>query len=266
MLKWCFIASLLLNLTCFGFTPPANNATAISLGGACATYKNPFALENNPAVLAFTTNTLAANVQNRFGLNEYSSLHVAMCYTRDNGTIGIGYSNSPFGQLGLQKLNASFARKFDKNLSVGVGINYIAVRSADAFYPNANALTFNAGLYYQINDKLNAGFSISNPNRSMLIRQTNERLPATFRFGIDYKIADKVTLYGDGLQQTNFQLQLLSGVEVEANLFKVRAGFGTNQTLAFGLGYTKPKIAIDIALQYHNQLGISPALNFSYAF
>ena len=140
------------------------------------------------------------------------------------------------------------------------------MRSTDAFYPNSNAITFNAGLYYQVNDKLNAGFSVSNPNRSILIRQTNERLPATFRFGVDYQIADKVKLYSDALQQTNIPLQVLGGVEVEANLFKVRAGFGTNQTMAFGLGYIQQKIHLDIAVQYHNQLGVSPALNFAYAF
>ncbi|MEY2925281.1 MAG: hypothetical protein RLZZ337_1831, partial [Bacteroidota bacterium] len=148
----------------------------------------------------------------------------------------------------------------------GVGINYHIYSSVDAYYGKANVFTFNAGLYCQISKDLNVGFSISNPTRSLLIKQTEERLPAQFRMGIDYLISDNVTIYSDVFQVTGQQLQYNGGVQVATDKLKIRGGFGTNQSLAFGLGYEKNKNTIDLAVQYHNQLGMSPALNYIYAF
>jgi len=247
-------------------TPPPNNAVGLSLGGACATSTNAFALENNIAALVFAKNQVAINMQNRFGLAEYSTLMLAGNYKVNDGVIGLSYFNSSLGNLTTQKAQVGFSRQLSEDLALGVGLNYYRFSSNNSYYKNANAFTFNAGLYYKVNKLLNAGFSISNPERPLLIRETNERLPAVFRFGADYLISDKVTIYADALQVTAENLQFNSGVEVEVQQLKIRGGFSTNQALGFGIGYTSKKFSVDFATQYHNQLGMSPSLNLGYAF
>ena len=267
MLRHSIILILVSNsLFASAITPPPNNAMALSLGGASATSTNTFALENNIGALAFAKNQLAINMQNRFGLAEYSTLMLAGNYNLNHSVVGVSYCNASFANLNTQKVQVGFSRQLSEDLALGVGLNYYRFSSNHNYYKNANVFTFNAGLYYKINKLLNAGFSISNPERPLLIRETNERLPALFRFGADYLISDKVTIYADALQVSEENLQFNGGVEVEVQQLKIRGGFTTNQSLALGLGYTSKKFFVDFATQYHNQLGMSPSLNLGYAF
>ena len=250
----------------FAIQPPVNNASALALGGAAATYKNPFAIENNVGILAFNKNEVAFNGQNRFGLSEYSQLSLCGTIALSNTVLGIAYHNSPLADLSIQKYQLALAKKLMEDLSIGVAINYHQHSSSNVYYEKGDAFSFNLGLYYQINDKLNFGFQAFNPNRSRITKLPQERLDALYRLGMDYLLSKNVTLYSDLVQSTSQNLSFHGGLEVQQNQFKIRGGFNTNQELALGLGFSKNQFSFDVGTSYHNILGISPSLNLNYAF
>jgi hypothetical protein len=246
--------------------PPPNNAIALSLGGASATYLSPFAIENNIGALAFCDQGVSLNASNRFGLGEYSNLMLAGNYKTKYASIGVSYQISPFANLTTQKIQLGVSKKLGDKVAAGVTVNYHNFSSIDAYYQTADILTFNAGIYYKINDKLNVGFQIFNPNRAFLTKIPEERFPALFRFGIDYKLAESIKCYADVLQATDEKLDLNAGIELHKDKYTVRGGFGLNQLVAVGFGWEVKNFQIDVTAAYHNQLGFSPSLNLGYAY
>ena len=250
----------------FAILPPPNNATALSLGGASATYLSPFSIENNIGALAFSEQGIALNASNRFGLGEYSNLMLAGNFNTDFASIGFSYQIAPFANLTTQKAQLGVSKKLSEQISAGVTVNYHHLSSIDAYYQTADILTFNAGLYYQVNDKLNTGFQIFNPNRSIITASPEERLPALFRLGRDYQLAENIVCYADVLQATDTKLDLNAGIELKKEKYKIRGGFGLNQLIAIGFGWEVKNLQIDVTAAYHNQLGFSPSLNLGYAY
>ncbi|MBT8327889.1 MAG: hypothetical protein KJP21_09205 [Bacteroidia bacterium] len=246
--------------------PPVNNASALGLGGASATYNNPFAIENNVGILAFNENGVSFNGQNRYGLSEYSQLSLCGTMSINNTTLGIAYHNSPLADLSIQKYQLAIAKKLMDDLSVGIALNYHQHSSTNSYYKRGDAFSFNLGMYYQVNDKLNFGFQAFNPNRSKIIDLPLERLDAMYRLGTDYLLSENITLYSDLVQSTSQNLSFHGGLEVQKNQFKVRGGFNTNQEIALGLGYEKNQFSFDVGTSYHNVLGVSPSINLNYAF
>ncbi len=246
--------------------PPVNNASSLALGGASATYRNAFAIENNVGILAFNENEIAFNGQNRFGLSEYSQFSICGNTTLGTTVLGIAYHNSPLANLSIQKYQLALAKKLMDELSVGISINYHLHSSTNAYYKKGDAFSFNLGVYYQVNDKLNFGFQAFNPNRSEISKIPLEKLDALYRLGIDYSLSKNVTLYSDLVQSTSQNLSFHGGLEIEQKQFKIRGGFNSHQELALGVGYIKNQFSFDVGTAYHNILGISPSLNIRYAF
>ena len=246
--------------------PPPNNAVALSMGGSSATYLNSFGIENNVATLAFAPASIDLSASNRFGLADYSNLMLCGNLKLSQTSVGFSYQILPLGALTTQKAQLGISKKLKSNLSVGIALNFEHFSSTDAFYQSQSALTFNAGVYYQINKKLNAGFQIYNPNRTQLLEFPQERLPANTRLGINYQLADNIKLYSDVVQGSEERLDLNAGVELIKKNYVIRGGFGLNQLVALGFGWKSDKIQINVTAAYHNQLGLSPALNLGYAF
>ncbi len=261
-----FILIAITTHSALAIVPPPNNALSLSLGGASSTYFNAFAIENNAAVLAFVADEISLNAGNRFGLPEYSQAMLAGNITSSLASIGFAYRISPFSDFTEQKAQLGVAKKLSENVSVGVSVNYHIFASTNAYYQNTALLTFNAGLYYQISEKLNAGFSLFNPNRTTIAKTSGERLAAQYRLGMDYTLAENLILYSDFLQTSEQRPDLNVGLELNKEKYKIRGGFSLNQSVALGFGWQSKALQFDVAAAYHNRLGFSPSLNMTYAF
>ncbi|MDB4107635.1 type IX secretion system membrane protein PorP/SprF [Bacteroidia bacterium] len=247
-------------------SPPPNNAVALSLGGASTTYLNALSIENNVGALAYSKNEISLNGSNSFGLTEYSRVMLAGNIKTKYASIGFAYQVNPVASLTVQKAQFAIAKQLGEKLSAGVALNYHQFSSTDAYYKSSNSITFNAGLYYRVNDKLNTGFSVFNPNQSKLTNNPAENLNSSLRLGLDYALVDNIKLYCDAIQNSGQKLDLNAGLELKKDDYKIRGGFGLNHLLALGFGWDKNKFGIDVAAAYHNQLGFSPSLNIRYAF
>lgn len=247
-------------------SPPPNNARSLSLGGASCTYLNAYGIQNNVATLAFSAQEISLNAANRFGLSEYSSAMLVANIATKSTNIGFAYQLTPFANFAAHKIQLATAKKLGEKVAAGISLNYHLYNSTNPFYQNSSLFTFNAGLYYQINEKLNAGFSLFNPNRTLLSEAPTERKVANYRLGIDYSIAENLTLYSDFVQASAQRPDINAGLELAKDNYTVRGGFGLNQLVAIGFGWKTNSIQLDVAAAYHNQLGLSPSLNVSYAF
>jgi hypothetical protein len=250
----------------YAISPPANNAISLSLGGSSATYLNSFSIENNVAALAFSKNEISLNAANRFGLSDYSNVLLTGNVSSKLANIGFSYQIAPLAHLTSQKAQLAVAKQLGKQVSAGIAINYHILSSTDAYYKTANFLTFNIGLYYAVNKKLNVGFQAFNPTRTPITDSPLERLPANIRLGLDYLLAENITLYSDVLQVSEEKIDLNAGLEISRDKYSIRGGFGLNQLVAVGFGWRADKLQLDITGAYHNQLGFSPSLNVGYAF
>ena len=216
--------------------------------------------------MAFIADEISLNASNRFGLSEYSQVMLAGNITSKLASIGFAYRISPFSDFTEHKAQLGVARKLSKTVSVGVSVNYHSFTSTNVYYQNTALLTFNAGLYYQINEELNAGFSLFNPNRTRIEKTSGERLAAQYRLGLDYTLADNIILYSDFLQASEQRPDLNVGLELNKEKYKIRGGFGLNQSVALGFGWKTNALQLNVAAAYHNRLGFSPSLNMTYAF
>jgi hypothetical protein len=257
---------LVLRSNSFAFYPPANNAVSLSLGGASATYLNSFAIENNVAALAFSKSEFALSAANRYGLSDYSNVFLAGNVSSKFTNIGFSYQLAPLANLTRQKCQLAVAKKLGEHVAAGIAINYHRLSSTNAYYESANFLSFQVGLYYKINEKLNVGFQVFNPNRSTLTEVPKERLPANLRLGLDYTLAENITLYSDVQQVSEERLDLNAGLELSKDQYTLRGGFGLNQLLALGFGWKTDNLEFDVSVSFHNHLGFSPSLNMGYAF
>jgi hypothetical protein len=261
------LIGILTGVYSYAILPPPNNATSLSLGGASATYINAFAIENNVAALAYIEgNEIILNGANRFGLSEYSNVLLAGNLSTKVATIGYSYQIAPLASLTSQKAQLAVAKKLGDKVSAGVALNYHILSSTDAYYEGTNFLSFNVGLYYAVNEKLNIGFQAFNPNRSTIAEAPLEKLPATLRLGLDYSLTENISLYSDVLQVSEESLDLNAGLELTRDKYTIRGGFGLNQLVALGFGWNTNNLQIDVTGAYHNQLGFSPSLNIGYAF
>ena len=184
----------------------------------------------------------------------------------ENTSIGFSYQVSPLASLTQQKAQVAVARKLNKDISAGVALNYHHFSSTDVYYQKRSTLTFNAGLYFQVNEKLTIGTQLFNPNRSELTRIPKERMGSVLKLGTNYKLGHNIELYADAVQATDRKLAIHAGVELSIEHYTFRGGFGLNQLVALGFGWKSSHLKIDIAASYHNQLGFSPSLNVGHAF
>lgn len=265
-MRWLGILLVATYLSTIAQILPPNNAVAVSLGGASAAYNNVFSIENNVATLARCSSTVALNGSNRFGLSEYSNILLVGCYTQDQVSLGMAYKILPLAQFTEQKIQLAVARNLGEKVSVGLTLNYHSFTSIDAFYQDANVLTFNAGILYDVNEKLSVGFQAFNPNRSELAENPRESLASEYRMGIRYELDENINLYADAVQASDADLIAQAGIELEKDKYTIRGGFNLNSTIALGFGYQLNKLRLDVAASYHNQLGFSPSLNLVYAF
>ncbi|NBC03411.1 MAG: hypothetical protein GVY20_06865, partial [Bacteroidetes bacterium] len=94
---------------------------------------------------------------------------------------------------------------------------------------------------------------------------TDEDLPRELAAGLSYKPASSAQITAEIVKDINFPLSFRTGLEFEIfTSFFTRAGISTKpSTYAFGFGYGTERWAVNFALQQHNPLGMSPALDLS---
>ena len=230
-------------LLCFGFSSSKSQIfqSPVSVYTKTNTYSSvhndAFSFAGNQAALAGSKN-LSAGIygERRFMLSELAFYQFAFALPASSGNFGLlvnYFGNSTYNQ---SKLALAYARNLGK-IDVGAQFNYHQLRIAG--YGNASAINFEAGAILHVSDQFQTGFHIYNPTRVSLGKNSEEKLPVIYSFGLGYdvsenffigteieKVEDQPVNVNVGLQYSfDKKLFARAGVASATSVFYLGAGF-----------------------------------------
>ncbi|MCX6188399.1 MAG: hypothetical protein NTW54_02115 [Bacteroidetes bacterium] len=242
----------------------------VALGNQSVTMFNAFAPVGNPAM---TTNSLTPK-STSFGImasNRFFLKNLKL------GGFGIVHKFSKSDALGLviqfdgtvnfrqNTIALAYSKKINEKFAVGISILYL--NTFEQTIGSINNFLTKAGLIFRPSKQFLVGATVYNPFASKLTQYTHERIPTIISTGVCYSLSKQVNVYTEYKLGWNSLRVFKMGIAYapQSNLV-IYAGFQTsNAPLSFGISIKTKIININIASQYHQILGFSPALGFDYS-
>jgi hypothetical protein len=162
------------------------------------------------------------------------------------------------------------SRKLSNDLSVGLGLEYIKEKIADA---NGSAWALDAGaLYTPKGSPFRYGLALQNFGTKIKLGTTADRLPLTLRAGVAYHVPKKpLTIAADWYGIRHDKPEFHAGAEyIIANMVALRAGYNSANDLdkkyTFGVGFSHQNYALDYAFVPMGVFGDSHRFSFTANF
>jgi hypothetical protein len=117
-----------------------------------------------------------------------------------------------------------------------------------------------------LTDKIMLAAHLFNPTRTALNEFNKEKIPTIMRLGMNYIFSKQVLATIEAEKDIDMKPIFRMGLEYKtSSKFYLRGGIGTQPTLgSFGFGLNTGVIKLDVAASYHQVLGFTPDLSFSY--
>lgn len=198
-----------------------------------------------------------------FSLAEVNHVGAAAAIPIGSGVFAISAEYYGLDEYNEQRLGLAYARTLVKGLRLGAQFDLLSTRIPT--YGNALHVTAEIGLQYELFDELTIGAHIFSPVAIQVTEK--DKIPTIFDLGGSYQPSDKIILNVEIRQEVDGVTRLKTGLEYQiADPLFLRIGMATHPSLVtFGIGYQlKNSISIDIAANYHQVLGFSPAVGISF--
>lgn len=249
--------------------PVQIGARSSALGNSVLAMNDVWSVYNNPGAFGMMEQTsfgLAA--ENRFLLKELSSQVFAFgLHTKNSGNFGFHFQQ--FGYQLYRNMNSglTYAMKLSDNFSAGVSVNYHGIILAEN-YGSKHSATAGFGIVYAPMKNLKVGVRAQNIGRTKLAEFNDERLPTYFGLGVLYEVSKKVTWSVEAEKDLLHPINIKSGLEIKAHeIFQLRLGVNSYPFISsFGFGISLKKFQLDVASQWHTDLGLSPSFGLHYSF
>jgi hypothetical protein len=223
-----------------------------------------FSFTGNQAALAGTKNiSVGIFGERRFMLEELSCYQMAFSLPTSSGNFGLqanyfGSSNYNETALGL-----AYARSLGK-IDVGVQFNYFGAKAVA--YGNANAINFEAGAILHVSDQLQTGVHVYNPTRVSLGKNSEEKLPFIYSFGIGYDVSEKFFIGSEIEKEEDQPVNVNAGLQYSfAERLFARGGISSaSSSFYLGTGFLLNGFRIDVTASVHPSLGVTPGLLLIY--
>ncbi|MEX0660863.1 MAG: hypothetical protein WEA58_06775 [Balneolaceae bacterium] len=199
------------------------------------------------------------------GISEITDMAVSLNYQTKWGTFGTGIHRYGFNLFNENRMRIAYKNNLSK-FHYGVAVNYTHVFQGEN-YGSAGAFGIDLGIGAQVVDALWIGARATNLNQPAY-GSTDEELPREMAIGLSYKLASRALFTSELVKDVRFPMSYRMGVEFEMieSLF-ARAGTTTEpETYSFGFGYSADRWLINVAMQQHIPLGLSPALDLGLRF
>jgi hypothetical protein len=232
----------------------------VGMGAYSYHFANVFSPMTNQASLANVQHAGAGvYAERKFLLKELTMLTGMIAAPTAFGCIGfvLHYFGSPAyneSQAGL-----AFGKKLGK-IDLGIRFNYTHTQASG--YGNDNAISFELGTLWHINDHLHTGLQVTNPLGGKFRRNTEEKLAAMYKWGLGYEASGKALISVEIIKEEEQPVNVLASLQYQLmdKLFThvgVATGSGTPY---FGVGYKWKSVRTTITTSYHPQLGVTPGL------
>ncbi|RFC55059.1 PorV/PorQ family protein [Brumimicrobium aurantiacum] len=227
-----------------------------------------FSYHHNPGALGFIENaSVGVSYESRYALKELQTQSVAAAVPLKTGVISAGGQFYGYDTYRTTRAGLGYSMKLSDRIAAGVQINYLSTR-LDPAYGVKHGISAEFGALAKLNDRLNIGFSVVNIGRTEISEYKNDRYGTILRLGLSYQISEMLLLVGEIEQEINFDTRLRAGIEYHPiDLLYIRAGVqGAPMDFAFGFGLAFERIKLDLATQYNQYLGWTPAASFVFDF
>ena len=247
-------------------------ARSAALGGASSSFTDVWSAHNNQAGLGFVNQVEAgAYYENRFLLKELNySAFVAAVPTKKHGTFGLTYTNFGFSVFRQTKAGLGYGMKFSDNFSAGIQLDYFHTRINDAAnnYGSKGIVTGEIGFIAKLTKQVFVSGHLYNFLRAKLADYNNEIIPVILKFGLQYKVSEKVALITEAEKGSYTPVNFKGGIEyMPSKEFYLRAGANSNPLqMSFGAGMKYQDLQFDLSSAWHAVLGFSPQIGLSYRF
>lgn len=257
---------ILINITFFAincaFSQGINGvlgAESGMLGGCNVLLSNAFSVVNNPAALSDLKKWQAGVFgEKRFGQKELGTSNFSIAVPNKWVDFGAAVNLYGFDKFNQQRFVLSAAKKLAPTFSLGVQLNYLNTSIGE--YGNSGAWVLGAGVFYQPVSKIRVAFMLFNPNQQQLSNKVSDKVPTYARFGLSYKVNEKVDVLAEVEQALEQKITYRSGIKYHVNK-RISFAVGASSQpvlLTFGTSIQAKKLAIDFAAQVHQVLGVIP--------
>lgn len=263
----CFLLLLPLQIQAGKEGDPAG-ASQAGTGGVSVFTSGIWASHNNPAGLAkIDQPTGALFVENRFLLKELCYNAASFAIPVQKGGLAIAVSQQGTNQFNNLFAGFAYGRSLGENFSAGLRFDYYQV-SFGSEYGRGSAVTFEAGIQWQLNERTGLALSVFNPVKAQYKCSPPEEIPSLYRIGISYKPLAELQLMFEAERSSYNKNIFHYGIEYAfSDQIYLRAGYSTNPSgISFGCGYSFSSFTIDIAAKWHQTLGFSPQSSLTYRF
>ena len=250
------------------FAQSSMGARGVALGGATtALYDYNWSLFSNPALVSSKNPSAGFYGFRYYGFTEITDISAYGSVPTVFGTPAFGihrYGDDLFSET---RIRAGYKNEW-QNLHFGIVMNYSHISFASP-YGSGGALGLDAGIAAQLLDQLWIGARATNLNQPHYsFAQSSEDLPRDLAVGFSYQLADKATMMMDILKDVRFPVSYRGGLEVVVvGELTGRVGITTEPlTYSFGMGYGSRFWEVNLAVQQHSVLGLSPGLDMVFGF
>ncbi|RNC86081.1 MAG: hypothetical protein ED557_04730 [Balneola sp.] len=238
-------------------------AREISLGQATSALKESnWAIFGNPALLSSSSSTVGFYGLRNYGFAEITDMAAFGSLPTSVGIGALGFHRYGDNLFSETRIKLGYKNEWEL-LHFGVTLNYNHI-SFGGVYGSGGAISMDVGLASQITEQLWIGAKATNLNRSSYEFSTDEEDLATdLSIGFSYNLEEQALLVVDVVKDVRFPVSYRGGLEVTiVEGFLGRAGITTEPlTYSFGFGYGKDFWEINVAVQQHYALGLSPGFD-----
>ena len=243
-------------------------ARGVSLGQAnTALPDNDWSLYSNTALLNSEQASFGFYGLRNYGFVEITDMAAFVSMPTSFGTGGIGIHR--YGDNIYNETRVRFGYKNEwQQLHVGLALNYNHI-SFGGPYGSGGAFGVDIGIAAQVADQLWLGATATNLNQpAYSFSSGKEDLTRELSIGFSYALEETALFVMDVVKDVRFPVSYRGGLEATiVEELKGRIGVTLNpRTYSFGLGYGKDFWEVNLAMQQHNPLGLSPGFDLLFHF
>lgn len=227
-----------------------------------ASYLNPSALSLSPE------REVSCAYENRFLVKELSTL--TACWQQPNRWLDFSVLINHFGYDLYREIRCGInvSKLLKPGLSLGARIYYFNLQYADN-HTNKQVVSGDIGLQYQPVDNLRIGMVVYNPFRVSYKEYGEEfDLPITMEIGAEYRFSEACSGSVAVEKDTRYPVCFKGALSYTVvDCLNLRIGMLSSPWIPTGgIGLHFDVFRVDVALNYHLSLGISPAVAIGYNF
>ena len=229
---------------------------SFGLGTNSKNFTDAFSFCQNPAAVVQTNGMCAAIYSERkYGLDELNLFTGVVSIKKKNDAFGFEFHFLKWSHFSQSLLGLNYGRSLGR-IDFGGRIVYQNMKIAG--YLNTKSISGEVGGILRLSQKVNAGvhFSIHGSENNTYI----------YGAGIGCEVSENVFAGAAIFKQSNDRPSSNVGLIYRpASQFKLKAGLITESRQPYlSAGWQLSNLAVEIALSYHPQLGMSPGLFVSY--